>query len=53
MYVNRTLKLLVAEGLIERDKRSASFPNWQKMRDAADFNERYLHPGIQAPIANF
>ena len=43
VHVNRTLKILAAEGLIEREKRSIRFPDWQKMRESADFNERYLH----------
>jgi CRP-like cAMP-binding protein len=43
VHVNRTLKALAAEGLIERKKRSISFPDWGRMREAGDFNERYLH----------
>jgi CRP-like cAMP-binding protein len=43
VHVNRTLKALEAEGLITRNKRMVSFPNWQKMREAGDFNQRYLH----------
>lgn len=43
VHVNRTLKALAAQGLIERKKRSISFPDWQKMREAGDFNGRYLH----------
>lgn len=43
VHVNRTLKLLEAEGLISRNKRNVSFPDWQRMRAAADFNQRYLH----------
>ncbi|QZH74215.1 MAG: Crp/Fnr family transcriptional regulator [Erythrobacter sp.] len=47
VHVNRTLKILAAAGLIVRDRRSISFPDWRKVRDAADFNERYLHLGVQ------
>ena len=43
VHVNRTLKALEAEGLIERDRRFVRFPNWKRMREAADFSERYLH----------
>jgi CRP-like cAMP-binding protein len=43
VHVNRTLKALEAEGLITRNKRMVSFPNWQKLREAGDFNQRYLH----------
>jgi CRP-like cAMP-binding protein len=43
VHVNRTLKALEAEGLIKRSKRNVSFPNWERMREAADFNQRYLH----------
>jgi CRP-like cAMP-binding protein len=43
VHVNRTLKALEAAGLITRNKRIIAFPSWQKMRDVADFNQRYLH----------
>jgi CRP-like cAMP-binding protein len=43
VHVNRTLKTLEAEGLITRNKRHVSFPDWQRMRHVADFNQRYLH----------
>jgi CRP-like cAMP-binding protein len=43
VHVNRTLKLLEAEGLIVRSKRSVSFPDWKRLRAAGDFNQRYLH----------
>ena len=43
VHVNRTLKTLEKEGLITRNKRMVSFPDWRRMRDAADFNQRYLH----------
>jgi CRP-like cAMP-binding protein len=43
VHVNRTLKALEAEGLIKRNKRNVSFPDWEKMREVADFNQRYLH----------
>jgi CRP-like cAMP-binding protein len=43
VHVNRTLKALEGEGLIVRSKRAISFPDWRRLREAADFNQRYLH----------
>jgi CRP-like cAMP-binding protein len=43
VHVNRTLKALETDGLISRDKRFVSFPDWKRMRDFADFSARYLH----------
>jgi CRP-like cAMP-binding protein len=43
VHVNRTLKALQAAGLIQRDRRKVSFPDWQALRDVGDFNQRYLH----------
>ena len=43
VHVNRTLRALEAEGLIAREKRTVSFPDWRRMREAGDFNQRYLH----------
>ena len=43
VHVNRTIKLLEGEGLIARKGRSISFPDWHRMRDVGDFNQRYLH----------
>lgn len=43
VHVNRTLKLLEADGLITRNKRDVSFPRWDALRDLADFSQRYLH----------
>jgi DNA-binding Lrp family transcriptional regulator len=50
VHVNRTLKTLEAEGLITRNKRHVSFPDWQRMRHVADFNQRYLHLHQQKPM---
>jgi CRP-like cAMP-binding protein len=43
VHVNRTLRVLDEEGLILRSKRNVRFPNWERLRIVADFNERYLH----------
>jgi CRP-like cAMP-binding protein len=44
VHVNRVLKSLQADGLIERDRRTLRFPDWKRLRDVGDFNARYLHP---------
>ena len=43
VHVNRVLKQLGGEGLISRDRRSIVIEDWPRMREAGDFNERYLH----------
>jgi CRP-like cAMP-binding protein len=43
VHVNRTIKALTHEGLIVRNGRHIAFPDWQRMRTVADFNQRYLH----------
>ncbi|HZG08755.1 MAG TPA: Crp/Fnr family transcriptional regulator [Allosphingosinicella sp.] len=43
VHVNRTIMALEADGFIARDKRRIRFPDWRRMRDMADFNQRYLH----------
>ncbi|HJS40364.1 MAG TPA: Crp/Fnr family transcriptional regulator [Sphingomicrobium sp.] len=43
VHVNRVLKSLAADGLIERDRRVIRFPDWKRMRDVGDFNTRYMH----------
>jgi CRP-like cAMP-binding protein len=43
VHVNRVLKALEADGLIDRNRRIISFPDWQKLREVGDFNPRYLH----------
>ena len=43
VHVNRVLKQLGQDGLISRDRRSIVIEDWPGLRDAGDFNERYLH----------
>lgn len=43
VHVNRILKSLEADHLIARSKRKISFPDWERLREVADFNERFLH----------
>ena len=44
VHVNRTMKALEAEGLIERaDPRSISIGDWRRLADVGDFDSNYLH----------
>jgi CRP-like cAMP-binding protein len=43
VHVNRTLKGLDAEGLIQRERRFIYIPDWERLRDVAGFNALYLH----------
>lgn len=43
VHINRTLKSLEGLGLITRSKKVIAFPSWKRMREVADFNQRYLH----------
>ena len=44
VHVNRTLKLLEAEGLIERmSPRSITIGDWKKLAEVGDFDSNYLH----------
>ncbi len=46
VHVNRVLKGLEADGLIERQRRQIQYRNWRALQDAGDFSRRYLHvPG--------
>jgi predicted ArsR family transcriptional regulator len=50
VHVNRTLKSLEAEGLIERaSPRAITIGDWRKLADAGDFNSAYLHLRDQEP----
>jgi CRP-like cAMP-binding protein len=51
VHVNRVLKQLGEEGLINRNKRSITIVDWHRMRQAGDFNERYLHHDLAALAA--
>lgn len=52
VHVNRTLKALQAEGLIARNRRSVKFPDWEHLKEAGDFTERYLHLAPQQAVAS-
>ena len=43
VHVNRTLQHLEKEKLINRNKRAVSIADWQRLADAGDFDETYLH----------
>ena len=43
VHVNRTIKLLESDGLIQRDRRYLRVPDWEALRTMAGFNEIYLH----------
>ncbi|MEO5611280.1 MAG: Crp/Fnr family transcriptional regulator [Sphingomicrobium sp.] len=47
VHLNRVMRSLEVDGLIVRSKRDVSFPDWERMRDIADFNDRYLHLAVQ------
>ena len=38
VHVNRVLKGLKAEALIDRTRRIVSFPDWERLREVGDFN---------------
>ena len=43
VHVNRTLQELGRQGLIERDRRSVTIVDWERLRQIGDFSSRYLH----------
>jgi len=51
VHVNRVLRQLGEEGLISRDRRHVVIENWNGLREAGDFNERYLHHDSSAALA--
>ena len=51
VHINRTLKLLAAEGLIQRDKRHVRFSNWDEISAVGDFSALYLHLDQARPLA--
>jgi CRP-like cAMP-binding protein len=50
VHISRTLRTLEAENLIARSKRNIHFPDWDRLRQVADFNERYLHLDQRQPL---
>jgi CRP-like cAMP-binding protein len=43
VHVNRVLRELDKRGLISRERRAVTIPDWSKLRDIGDFTARYLH----------
>ena len=43
VHVNRTLKSLAADGVVQRDKRFVQLCGWDEVRAIGDFNALYLH----------
>lgn len=43
VHVNRILKQLSTEGAIRRTGRFISVPNWDRLQDIGDFDDRFLH----------
>ncbi len=43
VHVNRTLKALDAQGVIERSQRSVKIPDWKALAALGDFDSNYLH----------
>lgn len=43
VHVNRTLKILVEDGLIRRNRRRVTIADWQALMRAGDFRPAYLH----------
>ena len=43
IHVNRVLQALRKDGLISSNKHQITVPDWQKLKDAAEFDPLYLH----------
>lgn len=50
IHINRTLKGLVHDGLIERSRHGVTIPNWDRLVNEADFNSRYLNIGASDSV---
>jgi len=51
VHVNRTIKALEADGLIERgDPRSITIGDWRKLAAVGDFDSNYLHLRPDEPV---
>jgi CRP-like cAMP-binding protein len=43
IHINRTLRALGEDGIIERNRRSVTIHDWERLASAADFDPTYLH----------
>jgi CRP-like cAMP-binding protein len=52
VHVNRTLKGLESDGLIERTKRTVKIGNWKNLTKVGDFDSNYLHleDAVRSPV---
>ena len=55
IHVNRILRAMDRDGLIERNRRFVGIPSWEALSAVAGFNDRYLHidqttPGYEAGL---
>jgi CRP-like cAMP-binding protein len=51
VHVNRTIRALEAEGLIDRaSPRSITIGDWKKLADVGDFDSGYLHMKQEDPV---
>lgn len=48
VHVNRTLRSLREDGVIEQDRRHLTVQNWPRLRQIAGFDEAYLHIPVAA-----
>ena len=52
VHVNRTLRDLEQRGLISRNVRTVAIADWDRIREAADFNAAYLHLPDEVAVTN-
>lgn len=43
IHINRILRQLTTDGAIRRSGRMITVPDWERLREIADFDERFLH----------
>ena len=51
VHVNRALKSLENDGLINRKRRNIHYTDWRALQDAGDFTRCYLHVSAEDTIA--
>lgn len=51
VHVNRVLKSLETDGLIDRRRRHVHYSDWRALQEAGDFTRRYLHISDQDTLA--
>jgi hypothetical protein len=43
IHMNRVLQALRTDGLISNNKNQITVPDWQKLKEAGEFDPLYLH----------